>query len=276
MAEAGGIVANTESFVKEHPAGVAVGVVLALVLIWLLTRGSSSSGSTAAPNAGAADAYAAQLGAAQISANATTAQAQIAAGVANQATSAQEQTAITSSNNQTAVALSQSDAVAAASGNATLGSEFASLADVLKTYSSNETAQQMNNADLSASLTQSVATDATSYAESSQGNTLATQVAAGNFFSKIFNNWNNFSWLGTTTQNLFGGGATGAGGAGGGSTSSSTQSTAGQASSTASGILQSIAAGNVINVGQPVNDQSAAAIQSLISKVGDGVTFHAE
>jgi hypothetical protein len=183
------IVANTESFVEEHPyatAGIAIGVV---ILLWYLLSGSSTPASTTvvqpdttadaaqvAENQAAQDAATAQT---QIAANATVQQATIAAGVANSSTAAQEAASIAQSNSQTAIAQSTNDDALTAQGNATIGSEFANLASLLTTFSNNTTSVQNTGIATTGNVLTTLANDQTALSTTEQNDFYQT-IQTGN------------------------------------------------------------------------------------------------
>jgi hypothetical protein len=151
-----------KSLIQEHPYMVAGGALVVVLIVWYLVgSGSSSSAAVAPSNNTSADAAA--LAAAQDASNAQIAQAQIAAGVTNNQTAAaqavslaqmQAQTdqvvaaatalgqqaqynaaaEIAGSNASVAIASTQAQSAEQLSNNATLQSEFSSLAGVLNGY----------------------------------------------------------------------------------------------------------------------------------------------
>lgn len=128
------MIESTKEFISEHPyasGGIALGVVF---LIWYATRSSGSSGTTTVVQQPDTSADAASVANTQAAADAQTAQAQIAAGVANTSTAAQLAAAIAGSNSATAIAATNASASVTTSANSTIASEFTSLAQTLQEY----------------------------------------------------------------------------------------------------------------------------------------------
>lgn len=199
-----GMVGNTGNLITEHPyasAGIAVGVVL---LVWYFSSGSGPQASAPQDNsAAAAQVAAVNANAASANLQTTAAQAVSIAGInaslqaalaqAGASTSVaqyQSQADIAASNNNASIAFSHDAAATTISGNASIASEFGSVADMISAFG--KVLDTNQNAGINS-------TDLENFLSMSEHNTtfLASQVTTNQLLALQGGEWTTNNPLGT-------------------------------------------------------------------------------